>query len=276
MRCPYKRNTYIRLPHLACLHISAAAPPPRQPHPSVVHHPPPPTSIVGYAGDTTGADNNFVTIPFNTIGYNTGDIQQIRLSDDNAGGIGWGEETFMVWEGLPTVVEGSGFFYWDASMDPNGEATDYYWGDESCAPANFSVAEGQAVAINCAADLSMSTAGQVPTGKVEFVSIADNNFTGNPFPSTIDIQAISISDDNAGGIGWGEETFMVWEGLPTVVEGSGFFYWDASMDPNGEATDYYWGDESCVAATYEIEAGKGVVINCAENLTVTIAAPYSL
>ena len=85
-----------------------------------------PSYVVGYTGNTTGADNNFVTIPFNAVGFNTSDIQQIKISDGGAGTIGWGTETFEVWEGLPTVAEGSGFFYLDPAMDPNQEATDYF------------------------------------------------------------------------------------------------------------------------------------------------------
>ena len=215
-------------------------------------------------------------MPFNAVGYNTADIQQIGISDGGAGGIGWGTETFDIWEGVPTVREGAGFFYYDPSMDPLGEETSYYWGDGSCAKAIFSIAPGQGVVVNCAADLTFNTAGDVPMNKVEFTTIADNNFTGNPFPAPIDIQAIKISDDGAGGIGWGTETFDIWEGVPTVREGAGFFYYDPSMDPNGAATDYYWGDGSCVKATYSIPAGQGVVINCAEGLTVSIEPPYSL
>ena len=111
---------------------------------------------------------------------------------------------------------------------------------------------------------------------VSFTSIADNNFTGNPFPTAIDIQAISISDGDQGTIGWGTETFDIWEGLPTVRQGAGFFYWDASMDLSGEATTYYWGDGDGNKATYSLPAGQGVVINCAEDLTISIEPPYSL
>ena len=241
-------------------------------------------NTVGYTASTSGADNNFITVPFNAVGYNTADIQQIGISDDGAGTIGWGGEIFSIWEGLPTAVEGSGFVYWDASMDPETDpdkkATTYYWGDDSCAKASFSVAPGQAVVVNCAADLAFSTAGDVPATTISFTTIADNNFTGNPFPATIDIQAISISDGDAGTIGWGGEIFSVWEGLPTAVAGSGFVYWDASMDPETDpdkkATTYYWGDDSCAKATYAIPAGQGVVINCAADLTISIEPPYSL
>ena len=234
------------------------------------------TPVVGYAGDTTGSDNNFVTIPFAAIGYNTSDIQQIKISDGGAAGIGYGTETFSVWEGVPTVADGSEFFYWDPMYDPTAEATDYYWGDSTGASASFSIAPGQAVVINCAEDLSVTTAGQVPNEKVEFTSIADNNFTGNPFPASIDIQAIKISDGGAAGIGYGTETFSVWEGVPTVADGSEFFYWDPMYDPTAEATDYYWGDSAGNKATYEIPAGQGVVINCAEGLSISIDVPYSL
>ena len=57
-----------------------------------------------------------MTIPFNAVGYNTSDIQQIKLSDGGIGGIGYGTETFAVWEGVPTVVAGSEYFYYDPSM----------------------------------------------------------------------------------------------------------------------------------------------------------------
>ena len=232
--------------------------------------------IVGYTGATTGQDNNFVTIPFNAVGFNTSDIQQIKISDGGAGTIGWGTENFGIWEGAPTVVDGSSFLYYDPSMDPAGEATDYYWGDDVGNKVAFSIAPGQAVVVNAAADLDFNTSGEVPATQVKFTSVAENNFTGNPFPSAIDIQAIKISDGGAGSIGWGTENFGIWEGAPTVVDGSSFLYYDPSMDPAGEATDYYWGDDVGNKVSYSIAPNQGVVINCAADLTITIVPPYSL
>ena len=233
-------------------------------------------NVVGYAGTETGEKNNFISVPFALVGYNTSDIQQIKISDGGLGTIGYGTELFSVWEGAPTAVVGSGFFYYDPVMDPNGVETDYYWGDELGNKATFSIAPGQAVVIECAADLSVTMAGQVPTGAVEFTTVEKNNFTGNPFPAEIDIQAISISDGGLGTIGYGTELFSVWEGAPTAVVGSGFFYYDPVMDPNGVETDYYWGDELGNKATYPIPSGQGVVIECAEGLKVSIVPPYSL
>lgn len=232
-------------------------------------------NTVGYSTATSGAENNFITVPFNAVGYNTADIQQIQISDGGAGSIGWGTETFAIWEGVPTVVEGSGFFYYDPAADVTGTETSYYWGDETGAKASFSIAPGQAVVVNCAADLSFSTSGEVPMTQVSFTTIEENNFTGNPFPQTIDIQNIAIDDGGAGSIGWGTETFAVWEGVPTVVEGSGFFYYDPAADVTGTETDYYWGDETGAKATFSIAPGQGVVISCAADLTITIDPPYT-
>ena len=231
---------------------------------------------VGYTTATSGADNNFVTVPFNAVGYNTSDIQQIGISDGGAGTIGWGTETFSIWEGIPTVAEGSEFFYYDPSLDLTGTETTYYWSAADGTKASFSIAPGQAVVVNCAADLSFTTAGDVPMSQVSFTSIADNNFTGNPFPQAIDIQAIKIDDGGAGSIGWGTETFSVWEGVPTVADGSEFFYYDPSLDLTGTETTYYWSAADGTKATFSIPAGQGVVINCAAGLTISIDPPYSL
>ena len=234
------------------------------------------SNIVGYTGKSSGEQNNFLTIPFASVGFNTSDIQQIKISDGGLGTIGYGTEVFSIWEGEPTVVIGSGFAYYAPMMDPTGMATDYYWGDELGNKAAYSIAPGQAVVIQCSADLTVTTAGQVPNAPVSFTTIEQNNFTGNPFPSAIDIQAIKISDGGLGTIGYGTEVFSVWEGEPTVVIGSGFAYYAPMMDPTGKATDYYWGDELGNKANYSIPAGQGVVIQCSAGLTVTIEPPYSL
>ena len=113
-------------------------------------------NVVGYQKGTTVDGFNFIAAPFSTVGYNTTDIQQIKLSDDGAGAIGWGGEEFGIWEGGPSVVEGSSFLYYDPTMDPNGEAQDYYWGDDEGNPVTYSIAGGQGVVISCASDLAIS------------------------------------------------------------------------------------------------------------------------
>ena len=114
------------------------------------------SNTVGYNKSTTGADNNFCTVPFFSIGYNTSDIQQITLDDGNAGTIGWGTENFSIWEGVPTVAEGSFFQYWDPSYDPAGKETSYYWGDENCNKVTYPIPAGQGFVINCAAGYTVT------------------------------------------------------------------------------------------------------------------------
>ena len=232
--------------------------------------------MVGYTTDATSDNYNFVTIPFAQVGYNTSDIQQIALSDNDAGVIGYGTENFSVWSGLPTVMSGSEFFLWAPDMDPSGEATACYWGDADQVKTAFSVAAGQAVVINCAADLVKQVAGSVPATDIKLTSVEGYNFIGNPFPVDLSIQNIKVSDDNAGVIGYGTENFSVWAGLPTVVSGTEFFLWAPDMDPTGEATECYWGDADQIATDYVLPVGQGAVISCNEGLKVTIKPPFSL
>ena len=233
------------------------------------------SNIVGYAGGPNTVEGfNFAAVGFNTIGCNTFDIQQIRISDGGAGGIGWGTETFALWAGGPDLVEGSGFIYYDPSMDPDGEATDYYWGDGDGNKAEFSIAAGQGVIIECGEGLSVFSAGEVPNEAAKLTTVEGFNFIANPFPVILDIQQIKISDEGAGTIGWGTETFAVWAGGPDLVDGSGFIYYDPSMDPAGEATGYYWGDGDGNKAEYPVAIGQSVVIECAADLSVEISPSY--
>ena len=113
-------------------------------------------SIVGYQTGVTGKDNNFVVIPFLTAGHNTADIQSIKISDGGAGSIGWGGELFSIWEGVPTVVNDSEYFYYDPSADPAGAAKDYYWGDANGNKVDYPISAGKGVVINCAAGLTVT------------------------------------------------------------------------------------------------------------------------
>ena len=116
-------------------------------------------NIVGYVAGPKSVDQyNFISIGFSTVGYNTCDIQQIKIADGDAGTVGWGAETFSIWAGGPDVVEGSdNFIYYDPSMDPDQEATDFYWGDGDCIKQNYPIAAGQAFVVQMgAADLDVT------------------------------------------------------------------------------------------------------------------------
>ena len=234
-------------------------------------------NIVGYASAPESVEQfNFLSIGFNSIGYNTCDIQQIKISDGGAGSIGWGTENFALWAGAPDVVAGSGAIYYDPSIDPNAKETDYYWGDAEGNRVSFSIEPGQGVVIDMPEGLSVQMAGQVSASNAEMTSVEQFNFLANPFAAPIDIQNIKISDGGASSIGWGTENFALWAGAPDVVAGSGAIYYDPSIDPNGKETDYYWGDAEGNKLTYSIPVGQAFVIDMPADLTVTITPPYSL
>ena len=234
-------------------------------------------NVVGYAAAPDSVEQcNFLSIGFNSIGYNTCDIQQIKISDGGAGSIGWGTETFALWAGAPDVVAGSGAVYYDPSMDPNGKETDYYWADGEGNRVAFSILPAQGVVIDMPEGLSVQMAGQVSDADAEITSVEQCNFLANPFAAAIDIQNIKISDGGAGSIGWGTETFALWAGAPDVVAGSGAVYYDPSMDPDGVETDYYWADGEGHKLTYSIHVGQAFVIDMPADLDVTITPPYSL
>jgi hypothetical protein len=224
-------------------------------------------NIVGVDSSLTGgAANTFSGVPFLAVGYNTADIQSIQIP-----GAEWDGVTFSIWEGIPTVRAGSAFTYFDASNDPNAEATTAYWGDDNYEPVAYSIEPGQGIVLNGAQNYAIQFAGQVPDGDVTLTGGSANTFCGNPFPAAIDIQSIQIP-----GAEWDGVTFAIWEGIPTIRTGSAFTYFDASNDPDALATDSYWGDDNYTPVTYSIVPGQGFVLNGAQGYTITIAAPYSL
>ena len=122
------------------------------------------SNCVGYMNDSKVRDNNFITVQFNNIGYNTASIQQIKISDPNGvmasqGGIGWMTEYLQVWEGVPVVVDDATYFYLDPSNDPvlysdhpEDAQTDYYWGDAACNKIDFNIDPGAGVVIGTVVD----------------------------------------------------------------------------------------------------------------------------
>ena len=228
-------------------------------------------NIVGYMnGDINASGNNFITAPFFGIGYNTTDIQDIKL----VGSSGYMTETFAIWEGVPSVVADTEFLWmgteWneDFSVATKGEWTTY--GGET---AEFSIPGGQAVTINADPSISIQNAGQVPTENIEFTLVDGNNFTGNPYPSELNIQNIKL----VGSSGYMTETFAIWEGVPSVVADTEFLWmgteWneDFSVATKGEWTTY--GGET---AEFTLDPYQGCVINGAAGIKVEISAPYSL
>ena len=228
-------------------------------------------NAVGYAnGNINASGNNFVTAPFFGIGYNTTDIQDIKLT----GSGGWQSETFEIWEGLPTLVDGTSFLWTGLEWNEDYSlATKCEWQDDQGNPAVFSIPAGQAVTINADPSIGIENAGQVPMEKVEFTLADGNNFTGNPFPAALDIQNIKI----VGSAGWQSETFEIWEGLPTLVDGTSFLWTGLEWNEDYSlATKCEWQDDQGNRAVFTLDPYQGCVIFGSAGLKVEITPPYEL
>lgn len=230
-------------------------------------------SNVGYTSKAAGANLNWYAPQFFTVGANTTDINAVKLNDGGAGVVGWGDSMQIVGPlGNPAEM----YLYWDASIDPAGEATAAYWGDDEGNAVSVSFDAGNGIAIDNAAELefSIDNAGDVPAADVSFAAGANLNWTGNPFPAEIDINAVKLDDGGAGVVGWGDSMQIVGPlGNPAEM----YLYWDASIDPTGEATEAYWGDDEGNAVDVKLPAGAGFAIDNAAELefTIKIACPYT-
>ena len=219
-------------------------------------------------GEIKASGNNFVTTPFADVGYNTTDIQNIKL----VGSQGYMGETFAIWEGVPSVVADTEFAWMGTEWDENGIATKGMWATYGGEEAAFSIPAGQAVTIFADPGIGIENAGQVPLEKVEFTLAEGNNFTGNPFPAKIDIQNIKI----VGSQGYMGETFAIWEGVPSVVADTEFAWMGTEWDENGIATKGMWATYGGEEATFTIDPYQGCVIFGAAGLKVEITPSYDI
>ena len=229
-------------------------------------------NVVGYNNTDAREGLNWYAPMFLTTGANTTDINAIQLDDGGAMMVGWGDVMQVVG---PLGNAETMYFYWDPMMDPNAEATSYYWGDDACTPVEVSFDAGDGIGIDNANALEykLRTAGEVPASKVSFAAREGLNWSGNPFPAAININAVTLNDNGAMMVGWGDVMQIVG---PLGNAEAMYFYWDAMMDPNAEATTYYWGDDACAPVNVEFDPGAGFAIDNANALEfdIEIACPY--
>ena len=109
------------------------------------------SDIVGYINTEARANLNWYAPCFRSIGVNTTDINDINLNDGGLGTVGWGDTMQIVG---PLGNASEMYCYWDPSMDPNGEATTCYWGNDGCEPVSVSLEPGAGFAIDNAAELT--------------------------------------------------------------------------------------------------------------------------
>ena len=228
--------------------------------------------IVGYNNTSARGNFNWYAPTFRTVGYNTTDINDIMLNDNGAGMVGWGDVMQVVG---PLGNAAEAYCYWDPSMDLTGVATSYYWGDDAGTAVSVAFDAGDGIAIDNANELTydIQNAGEVSDEDVSFDARENFNYSGNPFPMAININAVQLDDDGAGMVGWGDVMQIVG---PLGNASEAYCFWDASMDLTGTATGYYWGDDTGTAVDVNLAPGAGFAIDNANGLTfkINIACHY--
>ena len=109
------------------------------------------SDIVGYNNTEARANLNWYSPCFRSIGYNTTDINDIKLDDGGVGSVGWGDNMQIVGPlGNATTI----YCYWDPSMDMSETPkTTYYWGDDLGTPVSVQLEPGAGFAIDNGGEL---------------------------------------------------------------------------------------------------------------------------
>ena len=174
------------------------------------------------------------------------------------------------------------YYHKSNAPDPTAISGDFYWGDENCDPVTISFDSGDGIAIDNPNELvfDIMSAGQVPSEKVSFAAQGHFNWTGNPFPSIINLNAINLDDGatpGEGAVGWGDVLQIVGP-LGNASEIYLYYHKSNAPDPTAIVGDFYWGDENCDPVNVTLNPGDGVAIDNPNELTfnITITPPYSL
>ena len=93
--------------------------------------------------------------------------------------------------------------------------------------------------------------------------------------TTTDINTITLDDDGAGSVGWGDA--MVISG-PLGNPAANYFYYDATMNPAGEDAGPFWGDDGMEPVNVTFLPGQAFAIDNSNGLEfdIKIACPYTL
>ena len=221
---------------------------------------------MGYNNTAARGDLNWYAPCFRTIGFNTTEINDIQLSDNGAGMVGWGDSMQIVG---PLGNASETYAYWDKSMNPNGEDAGNFWADDTLMPVDVVFDAGDGLAIDNSSQLEFNIvgAGEVSTNKVSFAARKDLNWSGNPFPMTIGINAIQLDAGGAGLVGWGDSLQIVG---PLGNASETYAYWDKSMNPNGEDAGNFWADDTLMPVDVELAPGAGFAIDNSNGLVFDI------
>ena len=203
---------------------------------------------VGYTTKTTTSGFNWYAPMFTSVGLNTIDIQDIKLTGDD-----------LDYVANIQILDEGGALTTQFIFDGEG------WLDDNFAPAEATISFADGILIDTGDDGAgavCTVAGEVPAENASFVTVAGFNFTGNPFPATIDIQDIKLTGD---GLDYVANIQILDEGGSLATQ----FIFD------GEG----WLDDNFAPATFALAPGAGILIDTGDDgagATVTIKVPYTL
>ena len=225
-------------------------------------------NVVGYASANVASYFNFYTPQFFDVGFNTTSIQNINLFDGGTGVVGAGDSMQIV---DPLGGPLAAYMYWNRAYFGG---TGLYWSDETMADADVSFDQGDGFTIDNANSLEFAvrTSGDVPTNSMSFAAAAFFNWTGNPFPVSISIQDVKLTDGGTGVVGAGDSMQIV---DPLGGPLAAYMYWNRAYFGG---TGFYWSDETMADAEVTFAPGQGFTIDNANGLTFDIAIdlPYTL
>ena len=221
-------------------------------------------NVVGYASPSLGDNANLAGAPFDMVGDEGMDIQNIRPDGDDM--YGGGVSLKLLNSGLGDLAE---YFYLPAEEAPDGETAGWYEEDyTTLVDKTFDPGEGF-ILMNNLENGKSTYSGQVMVGKPTWEVAPNANLAGNITPIDLDIQNIKVGSgvDGEGNVADTEGTMyggafsikLLNSGLGDLVE---YFYLPAEEAPDGETAGWYLDDyTTLVDQTFGPSVGFVVMCN---------------
>ena len=218
-------------------------------------------NVVGYANPALGANANLAASPFDLVGSDGMDIQQIKPASVNI--YGGAVSIKLLTDILGDDVE---YFWVPAEEAPDGVTAGWYLDDfTTLATRTFDVGQGF-ILVNSVDDTSVTYSGEVSVGKPTWEIAPNANLAGNITPIDLDIQGIKVGTDIDSEGNLTDEFGDIYGGaisikLLTDVLGDDveYFYVPASEAPDGVTAGWYLDDFSTLASR-TFNPGEGFII----------------
>ena len=217
-------------------------------------------NVVGYQTKAMRTGYNFVAPDFTTIGVDTIDVQDIQLNAN----AGTGEENIQI---LSASGGTTAMYNWATAADLEAETG--AWVDDEATLVEATLVQGDGFLLAVVnPNVEVTFAGEVAPDTVTVNLRTGYNFTGNPFPAAIDVQAIQL---NANG-GTGEENIQI---LSASGGTTAMYNWATAADL--EAETGAWVNDEAELVEASIAAGDGFLLAVVNSgVVVTIPSGITL